>query len=84
MIQYIIQVNGDYVIRSDVYEGRTHIVVPVIMMVEGVHNGSQGPLLHLAEDLGKFPESWDGIPVTIQHPTVDGGNVSAKIGRAHV
>jgi len=78
MIKYIIQVNGEYVIRSDVYEGRTHIVVPVVMMVEGVHNGSQGPLLHLTEDLGKFPESWDGIPVTVQHPTVDGGNVSAN------
>jgi len=48
------------------------------MMVEGVHNGSQGPLLHLAEELGKFPESWDGIPVTVQHPTVDGSNVSAN------
>ena len=78
MIQYIIQVNGEYVIRSEVYEGRTYIVVPVVMMVEGVHNGSQGPLLHLAEDLGKFPESWDGIPVTVQHPTVDGHNVSAN------
>ena len=78
MIQYIIQVNSEYVIRSEVYEGRNYIVVPVVMMVEGVHNGSQGPLLHLSEDLGKFPESWDGIPVTVQHPTVDGGNVSAN------
>jgi len=73
-----IQVNSEYVIRSEVYEGRNYIVVPVVMMVEGVHNGSQGPLLHLSEDLGKFPESWDGIPVTVQHPTVDGGNVSAN------
>ena len=73
-----IQVNSEYVIRSEVYEGRTYIVVPVVMMVEGVHNGSQGPLLHLSEELGKFPESWDGIPVTVQHPTVDGGNVSAN------
>ena len=73
-----IQVNSEYVIRSEVYEGRTYIVVSVVMMVEGVHNGSQGPLLHLSEELGKFPESWDGIPVTVQHPTVDGGNVSAN------
>ena len=73
-----VQTNSEYVIRSEVYEGRSHIVVPVVMMVEGVHNGSQGPLLHLAEDLGRFPESWDGIPVTIQHPTVDGENVSAN------
>ena len=73
-----IQLNSDYVIRSETYENRSYIVVPVVMMVEGVHNGSQGPLLHLAKDLGRFPESWDGIPVMIQHPTVDDENVSAN------
>jgi len=78
MIQLYIQTNSDYVIRSEIYEGRSHIVVPVVMMVEGVHNGSQGPLLHLAEELGRFPESWNGIPVTIQHPTEDEMNVSAN------
>ena len=79
MIQQFIQLNSGYVIRSEVYENRSYIVVPVVMMVEGVHDGSQGPLLHLAEDLGRFPESWDGIPVMVQHPTVDGKNVSANI-----
>jgi len=78
MIQLYIQTNSDYVIRSEIYEDRSYIVVPVVMMVEGVHNGSQGPLLHLAEDLGKFPESWNGIPVTIEHPMVDDENVSAN------
>ena len=73
-----IQVNSDYVIRSEIYNDRSYIVVPVIMMVEGVHSGSHGPLLHLAEDLGRFPASWNGIPITIEHPMEDGENVSAN------
>jgi hypothetical protein len=68
-----------YVIRTKVYQERNYIIVPVVMMVEGVHNGSAGPLLHKAEDLGRFPASWDGIPVMIDHPQIDGMNVSANI-----
>lgn len=67
-IENIVQINRNYTIRSETLDGKRHIVVPVVMMVEGVHNGSQGPLLHLAEELGRFPGAWNGIPVTIQHP----------------
>lgn len=69
----------DYQIKSRIYQGRKHIIVPVVMMVEGVHNGSHGPLLHQAEDLGKYPASWDGIPVMIGHPSVEGFQVSANM-----
>jgi len=48
------------------------------MIVEGVHNGSHGPLLHRMKDLGKFPQMWDGIPVTVDHPMKDGEYVSAN------
>jgi hypothetical protein len=48
------------------------------MMVEGVHNGSQGPLLHEISELGKFPASWNGIPIVIYHPEEDGEPVSAN------
>lgn len=67
-----------YTIRSEVHQGRPHIVVPVIMMVEGVHAGSAGALLHLAEDLGRFPAAWNGIPISVQHPSEDGVLVSAN------
>jgi len=67
-----------YQIRIRNYQGRQHIVVPVVMMVEGVHSGSHGPLLHLAEDLGHFPAAWNGIPVMVGHPQVDGSYVSAN------
>jgi len=70
--------NANYTIRKEFLQGKEHIIVPIIMMREGVHSGSHGPILHLAEELGKFPGAWDGIPVSIQHPQEDGMHVSAN------
>ena len=72
------QSTADYNVQERMHQGRKHLVVPVTMMVEGVHNGSHGPLLHTIAELGKFPEVWNGIPVVIDHPEVDGQNVSAN------
>ena len=67
-----------YTVQEKVHQKKKHLIVPVTMIVEGVLQGSAGPLLHLAEDFGKFPEAWNGIPVVINHPEVDGINVSAN------
>ena len=72
-----IQANN-YTIRTEMHQGKKHLVVPVIMMVEGVHNGSHGPLLHLAEDLGRFPDAWNGIPISVEHPEEGDHFVSAN------
>jgi hypothetical protein len=69
---------NNYSPRYETHQGRKHVVVPVVMMVEGVHCGSHGPLFHPAEELGRYPESWNGIPVSIEHPARDGNNVSAN------
>src|SRR5512135_634699 len=50
MVIHNVKVN-DYQIREERHQGRNTVVVPVIMMVEGVHSGSHGPLLHPAEEL---------------------------------
>ena len=63
----------NYTIREEMLGGKKHYVVPVVVMVAGVHAGSHGPLLHSADELGKFPASWDGIPVAIQHPVDNDG-----------
>jgi hypothetical protein len=60
------------------HQGKEHLVVPVVMMVEGVHIGSFGPLFHSIDELGKFPESWNGRPVVINHPSIGGQYVSAN------
>jgi len=68
----------DYDVKLTTHQGKAHLILPVVMMVEGVHNGSQGPLLHEIAELGKFPASWNGIPVVIYHPEEDGVPISAN------
>lgn len=68
----------DYEVKLVVHQEKAHLVVPVVLMVEGVHNGSLGPIFHSIEELGKYPESWNGIPVVIYHPEEDGVPVSAN------
>jgi len=77
-IKRYVQNNAGYTLRHETYDNTDYLVAPVIMMVEGVHNGSHGPLYHAAEELGKYPASWNGIPVTVQHPSIDGLDVSAN------
>lgn len=51
-----------------ILEGRKHFVVPVIMAVEGVLNGSNGPLFYPAAELEKSIHLWNGKPVVVYHP----------------
>jgi hypothetical protein len=78
VMQLYLQAVPNYTVQRKNHQGRVHLVVPVVMMVEGVHSGSHGPLLHTMEELGKFTEAWNGIPVTIDHPEIEGHNVSAN------
>jgi len=69
---------SDYTIREETLDGKKHLVVPVVMMVEGVHNGSKGPIFHMGSELARWTEAWNGIPVTVSHPVKEGTNVSAN------
>lgn len=60
--------------RKEVLHGREHLVAPVVMLVEGVHNG----LYYPPTELAKFPEAWNGRPVPVQHPTKDGTPISCN------
>ncbi len=70
---------ADYNIDVKMHMGRKHIVVPVVMMVEGVHSGSAGAILHEAGELAKYPAAWNGIPVVVGHPEDNGTPISANI-----
>lgn len=67
-----------YTVKEVQHLGKKHLIVPVVMMVEGVHTGSHGSLLHKIEDLGKYPAVWNGIPIVIDHPEEDGQSISAN------
>lgn len=64
-------------IRHDVMNGRDHLVVPCVMMTEGVHTGSLGPLYYPAEELSKTPAAWNMKPVVVYHPELNGQGISA-------
>jgi len=57
-----------YETRTETFENKEYLVVPVVMIKEGVMAGSRGPMLQLAEEFGKVPAAWNGIPVTLYHP----------------
>jgi hypothetical protein len=69
---------NNYNFRFEDHGGRQHIVVPAIILVEGVHNGSAGPLYYPAEELSRVPSTWNGVPVTVNHPETDGTLTSAN------
>ncbi|MDR2170672.1 MAG: DUF2213 domain-containing protein [Planctomycetaceae bacterium] len=55
-------------IRQEELDGRSYIVVPMSMILEGVHAGSQGSIYYSKEELSKTPAMWNMKPVTVQHP----------------
>ena len=63
--------------RTDKLDGRDCWVFPVIMMTEGVHNGSGGPVLYSKEELAQNLDSWNMKPVVVRHPMKDGTPISA-------
>lgn len=67
-------------IRHEDFEGEDHLVVPIVALIEGVIQGANAstPELALAEVFGLFPLSWNGRPVTLDHPEVRGMKVSAS------
>lgn len=51
------------------------MVVPVVAIVEGVLNNNLVP----ADEFGKYVNSWEGRPVPVDHPQVNGVHVSANL-----
>lgn len=64
-------------VRADTLEGKSYTVVPMVILTEGVHNGSQGALYYPPDELSKTPASWDHKPIVIYHPTANGQGISA-------
>lgn len=60
-------------VRNEKLGGKDYIVAPMVMIVEGVHNGSKGPLFYPKTELAKTPATWNHKPIVIQHPTDNEG-----------
>ena len=67
-------------LRTAVFRGAEHVVVPVVALVEGVLHAvnSEYPELVLAEEFGRAIAGWNGEPAMFDHPDVNGVKVSAN------
>jgi hypothetical protein len=61
--------------RRETLNGIEYLIAPATMIVPGVLDGSQGPLLYDLDDIKKSAHLWNGIPVVVNHPK---NNVSAR------
>jgi hypothetical protein len=59
--------------------GRRHLVVPLVLLrADRVLNGSKGALFYPADEVVKRPGSWNGMPLLVNHPVVNGDHVSGR------
>ena len=49
-------------------ENRDHFVTPMVMMVEGVLNGSGGALFYPGDEIEASVQAWNAKPIIIFHP----------------
>ena len=68
-------------IETSELEGKDHFVVPVVMAIEGVLNGSCGALFYPADELKKSVHLWNGRPVVVYHPDM---YVSSFVGNPQI
>lgn len=65
-------------LREEQFEGRAHLVAPVVALVEGVHQGSAGPVYYPPNEIGSIIAAWNGVPIPINHPSDNGQALSAN------
>lgn len=63
--------------RHDTLMGKQYIVVPAVIIKEGVLNGSQGPILYTKDEMAASAQFWNGRPLVVYHPNSEGIFVSA-------
>ena len=63
-----VTINVKPTVRNDTMEGRNWLVAPMVMITEGVHNGSDGPIFYSADELSKGLPSCNHRPVVVYHP----------------
>lgn len=67
-------------IRTATHEGREHLVVPVVALMQGVIHAvnAETPEFVPISSLQSAPQGWNGRPVVLGHPTVNGRQISAN------
>lgn len=78
-IAYSVQAQTD-MIRYEKLQGEEYMVVPIVALVEGILTPGNSSLkeLALASEFGQAPVTWNGRPITLNHPKRAGSYVSAS------
>ncbi len=77
-IEYLVSNFTVNAYRREVVNGREFIVAPLVSIREGVLNGSKGALFYPADEIGRDPQAWNGMPLVKGHPTKNGQHISGR------
>lgn len=64
--------------RREKLHGRDYLVAPLVLLTEGVLNGSKGALFYPEPEISRDPTVWNHMPIVAYHPMRDGQPVSAR------
>lgn len=78
LIKNLTAVNAGYAARTETFNGRAHLAVPVVALVDGAVKAMNAATYErvTAAEFGKNVQGWDGRPLFVNHPTIDGDPVS--------
>lgn len=65
-------------VRHVTRNGSDWLVAPLTLIVPGVLAGSQGALYYPLEEIRRDPSAWNGMPLVVYHPSVNGQHISAR------
>lgn len=64
--------------REETLDGRKYLVVPTVLIKDGVFTANQGALYYSSQENGKNPDAWNGMPLVVYHPEEGGKLVTAR------
>ena len=65
-------------IEQKMLEGRAHFVCPVVMLREGVFEGSAGAMYYPADEIEAAAHLWNGRPVVVYHPAMQTASYAGR------
>ena len=70
MIEYVPAsiTNAASKVREETIDGKEYLIAPLVAITEGVHTGSEGPVLYKADELRSFVANNDHRPLCLGHP----------------
>lgn len=71
--------DNKHAIRKETLHGREYLVAHIRLLVPGVLNGSQGPLLYPIEEVSNDAQAWNGMPIVLGHPEIVIDGISQHI-----